>query len=499
MKYFLGIDIGTTNTKAVLFGQDLRFISKGSAGYALQEPRNGWAEQDPQEWGRAVKEAISEALTRARVDAADILGIGLSGQMHGLVMLDDENNVLRPAILWCDQRTVKECVEMTEIFGEKALIDITANPALPGFTASKILWVRKHEPEVYARCRHILLPKDYIRFLMTGRYDTEVSDASGMQLMDVPARSWSDDILKGLAVERAWLPELHESIEIAGYVTAEATEFFGLAKGIPLVGGAGDNAAAAIGTATIKEGRAFTTIGTSGVLLTHTDTPRIDGKGRVHTFCHAVPNAWITMGCTLSAGESLHWFLTKVLQDGITIEQVMQEAENSPLGANHLVYFPYLMGERSPILDSYARGMFFGLSDMHTRGDLIRAIMEGVSYSLKDCYAVFEEMGISFSSMKICGGGAKSKLWRSILSNMYNCVVEADNHAENGALGVAVLAAVGVGAYSSIAKASSCTNVGFETEKPVSGAVEYYDRGYALYRKIYHDVKEDYKILMALD
>lgn len=304
--------------------------------------------------------------------------------------------------------------------------------------------------------------------------------------------------LERLEIHSEWLPKLHESVAITGYVTAEAARYFGLAEGTPVVGGAGDNAAAAIGTGTIKAGRAFTAIGTSGVLLTHTDTPRIDKEGRVHTFCHAVPNAWITMGCTLSAGESLRWFLTKVLKGEISVSQAMREAEASPCGANRLLYFPYLMGERSPILDSYARGMFFGLSGFHTRGDVIRSILEGVSYSLKDCHAVFEHMGIAFSSMKVCGGGAGSKLWRSILANMYNCKVLADDYAENGALGAAILAAVGVGAYSSIDQACSCVGFADAMEQPNSRDVAYYQKGYGLYQKIYQDVKKDYRILSEM-
>lgn len=498
MEYFLGIDIGTSNTKAVIFDRAFHVAAKGNSSYALDQPRNGWAEQNPLEWKKAAKNAISQAMREGKIDASDFIGIGMSGQMHGLVMLDAENNVLRPAVLWCDQRSVAECEEMTERIGKNALIATTANPALPGFTASKILWVRKNEPAIYARCSHILLPKDYLRLLLTNRYDTEVSDASGMQLLDVPARQWSAEILERLEICPEWLPKLHESVAITGYVTAEAARYFGLAEGTPVVGGAGDNAAAAIGTGTIKAGRAFTTIGTSGVLLTHTDAPRIDKEGRVHTFCHAVPNAWITMGCTLSAGESLRWFLTKVLKGEISVSQAMREAEASPCGANRLLYFPYLMGERSPILDSYARGMFFGLSGIHTRGDVIRSILEGVSYSLKDCHAVFEHMGIAFSSMKVCGGGAGSKLWRSILANMYNCKVLADDYAENGALGAAILAAVGVGAYSSIDQACSCVGFADTMKQPNPRDVAYYQKGYGLYQKIYQDVKEDYRILSEM-
>lgn len=498
MKYFLGIDLGTSAVKAVVFDESFAFVAKGSAGYELSAAKDGWAEQDPADWREATRTALHQAIGRAGIDAASIAGIGISGQMHGLVMLDGEGHVLRPAILWCDQRSTAECEEITSLVGRQRLVEITANPALPGFTASKILWVRKREPELYARCRHLLLPKDYLRFLLTGRYETEVSDASGMQLLDVPRRTWSDALLRDLDIERAWLPEVHESPDITGYVTRRAAAYFGLAYGTPVAGGAGDNAAAAIGTSTVQEGRSFTTIGTSGVLLTHTDRPCIDKQGRVHTFCHAMPEAWITMGCTLAAGESLRWFLKKILGDTLSFEEALALAADAPCGAHRLLYLPYLMGERSPILDSYARGTFVGLSAMHGQGDLVRAILEGVSYSLKDCYEVFGEMGITFSLMRLCGGGAKSPLWRQILADMYDCQVAMDDSAESGALGVAALAAVGTGCYSSVPAACAHLPPAAAKETPRAEAAAYYQRGYQLYRKVYEDLKQDYRSLSTL-
>lgn len=498
MKYFLGIDLGTSAVKAVVFDEAFALVAKGSAGYELSEPKDGWAEQDPADWREATKAAIHQAIGRAGIEAASIAGIGISGQMHGLVMLDKDGRVLRPAILWCDQRSTTECEEITSLVGRWRLVEITANPALPGFTASKILWVRKHEPELYARCRHILLPKDYLRFLLTKRYETEVSDASGMQLLDVPQRTWSDVLLRDLDIERAWLPEVHESPDITGYVTRSAAEYFGLAYGTPVAGGAGDNAAAAIGTSTVQEGRSFTTIGTSGVVLTHTDHPCIDKRGRVHTFCHAMPDAWITMGCTLAAGESLRWFLKKILGNTLSFEEALALAADAPCGAHRLLYLPYLMGERSPILDSCARGTLVGLSATHRQGDLVRAILEGVSYSLKDCYEVFGEMGIAFSLMRLCGGGAKSPLWRQILADMYDCPVAMDDSAESGALGVAVLAAVGTGCYSSVPAACARLPLAAVRETPRAEAAAYYRRGYRLYRKLYRDLKQDYRRLSTL-
>ena len=308
MRYLIGIDIGTSATKTVLFNETCEVAASASQEYSLYQPQNGWAEQEPTDWAKAVEATIKKVMTESGVAKEDVKGIGLSGQMHGLVMPDKDNAVIRPSIIWCDQRTGKECQEITAKVGAERLIEITANPALTGFTASKILWVRNHEAENYRRCRHILLPKDYIRFCMTGEYATEVSDASGMQLLDVPNRCWSQEILDKLEIDADLLPRVYESPEVTGTITAEFAAKTGLAVGTVVVGGAGDNAAAAVGTGIVEDGRAFTTIGTSGVVFAHTSEPRIDPKGRVHTFCCAVPGCWHVMGVTQAAGLSLKWF-----------------------------------------------------------------------------------------------------------------------------------------------------------------------------------------------
>lgn len=387
MEYLLGIDLGTSGAKTVLFDTVGVPIASHTAAYPLRQPRNGWAEQDPHDWWRAVQETVGAVLAESGADPSSIRGVGLSGQMHGLVLLDAQGHVLRDAILWCDGRTQAQCDEITDAVGRERLLSITANPSLPGFTAGKILWVREHESERYERCRHILLPKDYIRYKLTGEFATEVSDASGMNLLDVRGRRWSGEILSALDIDPALLGRLYESCEVTGAVTHAAAEATGLSPGTVVVGGAGDNAAAAVGTGVVDTGKAFTTLGTSGVIFAHADQVAIDPRGRVHTFCSAVPGAWTVMSCTLAAGLSLQWFRNNFCAAeteaaanlGLDPYELMTaQAERSPIGANRLVYLPYLMGERSPLLDSDARGAFIGLSAIHTKPDLIRAVLEGV-------------------------------------------------------------------------------------------------------------------------
>lgn len=367
-EYLLGIDLGTSGTKTVLFRSDGTAMAAHTVEYPLYQPQNGWAEQEPSDWWRAVQETVQAVLHKSGVAAADIAGVGISGQMHGLVMLDERGEVLHRSILWCDGRTGEECREITETVGAEKLIAITANPALAGFTAGKILWVRKHLPEVYKACRHILLPKDYIRYCLTGQFATEVSDASGMNLLDVPRRQWSDEILNKLDIDPALLGRMYESVDVTGTVTAEAAALTGLAEGTPVVGGAGDNAAAAVGTGTVRYGKAFTTLGTSGVVFAHADSVSIDPAGRVHTFCSAVPGKWAVMSCTLAAGQSLRWLrdtccageVAEAAKQGVDPYELMTAlAEKTPIGADGLLFLPYLMGERSPLLDEKARGRVY--------------------------------------------------------------------------------------------------------------------------------------------
>lgn len=507
MRYVIGIDLGTSGTKTVLFDEQGGIIASALVEYPMAQPQNGWAEQEPSDWWNASVTTIREVIEKGGVNAEDIVSLGISGQMHGLVMLDEKNEVIRPSIIWCDQRTAKECEEIEARVGKERLIEITANPALTGFTASKILWVRNNEPENYAKCAHILLPKDYVRFMLTGEYATEVSDASGMQLLDIGARAWSDEVLEKLGIDKKLLGKVYESPEITGYITEEAAALTGLKKGTIVVGGAGDNAAAAIGTGTVNDGDAFTTIGTSGVVFAHTKEMSIDPKGRVHTFCCAVPGEWHVMGVTQGAGLSLKWFRDNFCADIIANAKANGEnpykamddmADEAGISARKLLFLPYLMGERTPHLDPNARGAFFGLSAIHDRGDMIRAIMEGVSYSLKDCLTVLEEMGVRPEHMLACGGGGTSALWRQMLADIYGMNVSTVDSKEAPALGVAILAMVGAGIYASVPEACEKILRLNTTTAPTPENSERYEKVYALYRALYPHLKTDYEALAAL-
>ncbi len=478
MRYLIGVDIGTSGTKTVLFDEFGNKIRSKTVEYPMYQPKNGWAEQDPQDWYNAVYETLKYVSNG--VD--NICGIGLSGQMHGLVMLDKDSNVIRPSIIWCDQRTGKECEEITSLVGKERLIEITANPALTGFTASKILWVRNNEPENYAKCAKILLPKDYIRYRLTGEFATEVSDASGMQLLDVPNRCWSDEILEKLNIDKSLLAPVYESTVVTGKVRG-----IGILEGVPVVGGAGDNAAAAVGSGVVTSGKAFTTIGTSGVVYAHTDTPVIDKAGRVHTFCCAVPNKWHVMGVTQGAGLSLKWFRTNFAPE-LSYKQIDEIAAEVEIGANRLLFLPYLMGERTPHLDPNARGMFFGISAIHEKKHFIRAVLEGVTYSLRDCLEVLSDMGIPLADMVAVGGGGTSAVWRQMLSSTFNLPVKTIEATEGPALGVAILAGVGTGVYESVEVA--CEKLIHFTEPFTPVNTEEYEKMYQIYKSVYPSLKD---------
>ena len=501
MRYVIGTDIGTSGTKTVLFDEFGVVIASETVEYPMYQPQNGYAEQDPEDWYNATVTTIKAVIEKSGVVNSDIIGIGLSGQMHGLVMLDENCEVIRRSIIWCDQRTAKEVEEMNEKVGREKLIEITANPALTGWTAAKILWVKNNEPENYAKCRHILLPKDYIRFKLTGEFATEVSDASGMQLLDVPNRCWSKEICDILDIDMSMLAKVYESCEITGRVSENAAAVTGLAVGTAVVGGAGDNAAAAVGTGVVSDGKAFTTIGTSGVVFAHTSKVSIDPKGRVHTCCAAVPNTWHIMGVVQSAGLSLKWFRDNFCTEEKneakrlgTDEYILmdKEAESVPVGANKLIYLPYLMGERTPHLDPFARGVFFGLSAIHTKNDMLRAVMEGVTFALRDSVEICREMGINVSDMMACGGGGRSPLWRQMLADQYECPVKTTESKEGPALGVAILALVGTGVYGSVQEACEKIIKTDKTQLPIAENSSKYNKYYTVYRDLYPSLKEQY-------
>ncbi len=502
----LGIDIGTSGTKTVLFDEQGQVLAAYTGEYPLSQPQNGWAEQDPEDWWRAACDGVRAVLAKAPPSRGERIAVGLSGQMHGLVLLDRKGQVLRPAILWCDQRTGAEAERMKQLVGERRLIDISANPAMTGFTAAKILWVQAHEPELYARCAHILLPKDYIRYRLTGEFATEVSDASGMQLMDIGGRCWSPELLQAFGIDRSLLPQLYESPELTGTVHAAAAAETGLPVGTPVAAGAGDNAAAAVGTGIVRQGCAFNTIGTSAVIYAVTDTLRLDPAGRVHSLCASVPGKWTVMSCTQSAGLSLKWLrdtccaaeVARADAAGVDPYRLMdEEAAQVPPGADKLLFLPYLMGERSPHPDPDCRGVFFGLSARHTRAHLIRAVLEGVAYSQRECLDVFREMGVPVTQMTLCGGGGRSPLWRQMLADLYGCPVNTLQADEGGALGAALLAGVGAGAYTSVEQACDAVVRTRAPQQP-SAQAEAYAPYYALYTRLYAALKTEFAALRSI-
>ncbi len=507
MAYLLGVDLGTSGTKTVLFDENGVAISSYTGEYPLYQPQNGWAEQNPEDWWNATREGIRTVITSSGINSSDIAGIGISGQMHGLVLLDANGAVLRNSIIWCDGRTGKQCAEITKKIGAERLIEITANPALTGFTAGKILWVRENEPDVWASAEHILLPKDYIRYKLCDVFATEVSDAAGMNLLDVHTRDWSDEILNKLEIPKSMMPKVYESVEVTGNVNCNVAASLGLADGTPVVGGAGDNAAAAVGMGVVSSGKAFTTIGTSGVVFAHSDEVAIDPQGRVHTFCSAVPGKYTVMSCTLAAGLSLKWFRDTFCDSEQSVAKLVNsdvyslmslEAEISPVGANRLIYLPYLMGERSPILDEMSRGAFIGLSAIHTKGDMIRAVMEGVIYSQRHCLDILAEMGVAPKTMLACGGGGKSPLWRQMMADIMNCDVMTTEVDEGPALGVAILAGVGAGVYESVEKACEKIIRYKEAQPPIPNNTEKYSQVFELYKGLYPALKDTYYKLSAL-
>lgn len=500
MRYLIGIDVGTSGTRSVLFDENLNVVCSASEEYPLYQPHNGWAEQNPEDWANAAINTIKNVINNSKVQPENIKAIGLTGQMHGLVMLDENNEVIRPAIIWADQRTEKECEEITKKVGKDKLIKITANPALTGFTASKIMWVKNNEPENYYKCKHILLPKDYVRFVLTGVYATDVSDASGMQLLDVPNRKWSNDILKILEIDEEMLAKVYESPEVTGGIKRSIALETGLREGTIVVAGAGDNAAAAVGTGVVKDGSAFTTIGTSGVVYAHTSQVNIDPKGRVHTFCCAVPNSWHIMGVTQAAGLSLRWFKNNFYEDvnsnkKVSYEQINKDIEEVEIGSEKLIYLPYLMGERTPHLDPNARGVFFGLSAKHTKKNLVRSVMEGVSFSLKDCYDILLEMDLKVDEMMITGGGARSEVWKQMLADMYNCKVKSVQSEEGPSLGAAILAGVGAGIFESVEDAC---NKYIKTGKQIlPNEINHktYLKYHELYKELYCNLRKSFQKL----
>jgi xylulokinase len=485
---FLGLDVGTGGTRVVLVDERGRVITSASEEHApFQSPFPGWAEQEPEDWWRAAQKAIREVVSAsggARIDA-----VGLTGQMHGAVMLDAGGNVLRSSLIWCDQRTDAECEWLHKEIGREHLIELAANPALPNFTLTKLLWVKKHQPEIFARIAHVLCPKDYVRYRLTGAYAMDVQEASGTLLLDVTNRRWSSEVARMAGIPEAWLPELFESPEVCAHISAEAAGLTGLAPGIPVVAGAGDQGAGAVGMGILAPGSVSATIGTSGVVFAATASPTRDPLGRLHTFCHAVPGRWHVMGVTQAAGLSLRW-LRDTIAPGESYDALTAEAAKVAAGSDGLLWTPYLLGERTPHLDSQARAAFVGLTAGHTRGHLVRAVLEGVAYSLKDTFTLFAELGIPVKGVRLGGGGARGPLWREIQASVYGYTTDILVAEEGGAFGAALLAGVGAGAWADTdAACATAIHVAQQIE-PDEAAKERYAVGYEGYRKVYPALRD---------
>ncbi|MBC7224482.1 MAG: xylulokinase, partial [Anaerolineae bacterium] len=419
--FFLGVDVGTTGAKAVLVDESGQALATATHEYPMFTPRPLWVEQDPEDWWTATVKSVRQVLAEQEVRPDEVAGVGLTGQMHGLVLLDEGGHVLRPCIMWNDQRTGPQCEAITREVGAEAVLHLTGNPILPGFTAPKIRWVQEHEPETFARTAKVLLPKDYVRYRLTGAFFSEVSDASGTSLFDVGRRQWSEEMLRALGIPRAWLPEVTESPVASAQVSQDAAKATGLVAGTPVVGGAGDQAAQAVGTGIIREGLASVTLGTSGVVFASSEVYRVEPQGRLHAFCHAVPGKWHLMGVMLAAGGSLRWYRDalgeperqRAQEDGRDpYDVLLADAEQVPAGCEGLIFLPYLSGERTPHPDPHARGVFFGLTLRHRKPHMTRAVVEGVSFGLRDSLELMRSLGLSIQEVRVSGGGARSPLWR---------------------------------------------------------------------------------------
>lgn len=495
---FLGVDVSTTGSKALLVDEGGAVVGSATTPHALRTPRPLWSEQDPHEWWSAAAASIRCALGESKTPAGAVAAVGLTGQMHGLVLLDGAGNVLRPAILWNDQRTAAECDEIRErLGGRAALVRATGNDALTGFTAPKILWVRRHEPEVYARARLVLLPKDYVRLRLTGVAAMDKADGSGTLLFDLAARDWSKDVLGRLEIPPEWMPPTFEGPETTGRITAAAAAATGLAEGTPVVAGGGDQAAGAVGTGAVRPGVVSLTLGTSGVVFVATESPLVEPEGRLHAFCHAAPGTWHFMGVTLAAAGSLQWYRDTLAPDE-SFDAIVGEAEEAPAGCEGLLFLPYLSGERTPHPDPQARACFVGLTLRHRRAHLTRAVLEGVAFSMRDCFALLGGAGAGdVEQVRVAGGGAKGPLWRRIVASVLGLDVVTVTSTEGAAYGAALLAGVGAGAWPSVTAACDATISVTGRDAPDPSWCAAYADLYPRYRELYPALKPTFDRLGA--
>lgn len=499
MAYLIGIDVGTSGTKTVLFNEEGKALASSTEEYPLHTPNPGWTEQDPEDWWKATVASVKSVIEQSGVDAAEIKGLGLSGQMHGSVFLDENNKVVRPAILWNDNRTADECNEITQTIGEKRLLELASNPALTGFTAPKVVWLKNKEPENFKKTRTLCLPKDYIRFRLTGEMAMEVSDGAGTLLFNVKERSWSSDILKALGIPQEWMPPMHESTDVCGKITSEVAKQTGLKEGTAVVGGGADNACGATGTGVVIEGRMLSSLGTSGVILAPSKTCQTDPEGRAHTFCHSVPNLWYLMGVILSAGMSFRWY-RDVVADSERLKgsemnmdpyDILTElAADAPVGSEGLVFLPYLTGERTPHKDPHARGGFIGLTIRHQRTHLIRAVLEGITFAMRDSLEIAKSLGVEVKEVRATGGGAKSAFWKQLQADIYGCEIATLRSDQGPAFGAAIMAGVGTGVYNSIPEACDAIISVSERTEPNTARAKEYDDYYEVYRSLYPSIRD---------
>lgn len=487
--YFLGIDVSTTATKALIMDEHGVVQGVGVAEYDFETPHPLWSEQHPDLWWKGTQSAIKAALLNAEIEPGEIASVGLTGQMHGLVLLDKHGQVLRNAILWNDQRTQSQCDEIHAIIGKARFIQISGNAALTGFTAPKILWVKDNEPEIYARVAHVLLPKDYVRYKLTGEYAMDKADGAGTVLMDLAQRAWSRDLLSALGIPEEWMPQLFEGTQVTGRITPEAAKFTGLAMSTPVTAGGGDQSAQAVGVGAIRRGILALTLGTSGVVFTSTDDPIIEPEGKMHAFCHAVPGKWHLMGVMLSAAGSLRWY-RDCFAPGVDYETLLAPAADIPAGSEGLLFLPYLSGERTPHPDPLARGAFIGLTVRHEMAHCTRAVLEGVAFGLCDSFILLQSLGVEgIEQVRVSGGGAKSALWRQILANVLNVELVTVNTTEGAAYGAAILAGVGVGRWPDVETVCDELIQVTDAVQPQQKEVEIYQKLYPYYRDLYPRLK----------
>jgi len=488
MTFFIGIDSSTTATKALLMNEHGSVLGVASSEYSFETPHPLWSEQSPSLWWTGTVESIRQVLAKTNVDASAVKGIGLAGQMHGLVLLDEKGEVLRPALLWNDQRTAAQCDEIRSRLGREKLIQITGNDALTGFTAPKILWVQENEPEIWKRARHILLPKDYVRYKMTGEFAIDRADGAGTILFDLAKRDWSPEVLSALNIPAEYLPKTFEGTEITGTLSPAAAKELGLSAGIPVFGGGGDQAAAAVGTGAVRAGVVSLSLGTSGVVFATTDGCAIEPEGRLHAFCHSVPGKWHFMGVMLSAAGSLRWH-RDTFAPGMNYDTLLAPAAEIQPGSDGLLFLPYLTGERTPHPDPLARGAFVGLTVRHTFPHLTRAVLEGVSFGLRDSFELMKNAGLKdITQVRVTGGGARSPLWRQILADVFNAEIVTVNSEEGAAYGAALLAATGSGVFESVEAACDATIQITGSTKPGKDQAVY-EKLYPLYRDLYPALK----------